>query len=270
MTNASLVSVAAVVLHLCSRLPLLAGAAVPLSLLITPPTSLFGRQLQAVQASSSSSSTSALTAMTTTHEDFEAYDGGDYKIFVGRGMERFRRGEVAGSVSDFDRAISLQPRLEAYLWQRGISLYYADQFEEGSRQFRKDVALNPNDTEEAIWTFMCESRIPSVGFATAKQRLVKISNERRPYMRAAYSLFKGDASESDLAKQMEVSAGSNGVADSGAPYFYANLYLGLYSEAKGDDVLARKYISAAVRSPYSKSGDYMCDVARVHQQARGW
>lgn len=59
-------------------------------------------------------------------------------------------------------------------------------------------------------------------------------------MRSAYSLFKGDSSESDLAKQMEVSLGSNGVAGSGAPYFYANLYLGLYSEAKGDDVLARK------------------------------
>lgn len=83
MTNASLVSAAAVVIHLCSRLPLLASAAAPLSL-ITPPTSLFGRQLQAVQAISSSSSTSALTAMTTTYEDFEAYDGGDYKIFVGR------------------------------------------------------------------------------------------------------------------------------------------------------------------------------------------
>eukprot|EP00752_Nemacystus_decipiens_P005041 g4578.t1 len=96
-------------------------------------------------------------------------------------------------------------------------------------------------------------------------------------MRAAYALFKGDSTESDLAKQMEVaSSNRNGGGDdaatntSGAPYFYANLYLGLYAEAKGEAALARKYISAAVRSSYAKSGDYMCDVARVHQTVRGW
>ena len=29
----------------------------------------------------------------------------------------------------------------------GLSLYYADRFDEGAQQFRKDVAVNPNDTE---------------------------------------------------------------------------------------------------------------------------
>eukprot|EP00903_Cladosiphon_okamuranus_P016003 g14778.t1 len=212
----------------------------------------------------------------TTQEDFESYDGGDYKVFVGRGMERFRRGEVENSCSDFDKAVRLQPTLAPYMWQRGLSLYYADHFEEGAKQFRKNVELNPSDTEEAIWAFMCEARMPSVGFATARQRLLKISNERRPYMRAAYALFKGDSTEGDLAKQMEVGVvsssrnGGGASATSGAPYFYANLYLGLYAEAKGDAVLARKYISAAVRSSYAKSGDYMCDVARVHQKVREW
>ncbi|CAM9736115.1 unnamed protein product [Pylaiella littoralis] len=222
-----------------------------------------------INSSSSNRGKSNLFSATTTtmsiQEDFEAYNGGDYKVYVGRGMERFRNSESLASVHDFDRAIQLQPRLAPYMWQRGISLYYADQFEEGSKQFRKDVALNPNDTEEAIWTFLCEARMPSIGFATAQQRLVKISNERRPYMQEAYALFKGESAEGDLAKQMEVASGT-----SGAPYFYANLYLGLYAEAKGDDILARKYISAAVRSSYAKSQDYMCDVARVHQKVRGW
>lgn len=63
-------------------------------------------------------------------------------------------------------------------------------------------------------------------------------SERRPYMRAAYALFKGDSTEGDLAKQMEIAPGN--IKSSGAPYFYANLYLGLYAEAKGDAVLARK------------------------------
>ena len=35
--------------------------------------------------------------------------------------------------------------------QRGLSLYYVKQYEEGARQFRDDVAVNPSDTEESIW-----------------------------------------------------------------------------------------------------------------------
>ena len=32
-------------------------------------------------------------------------------------------------------------------------------FLDGAAQFREDVAVNPNDTEEAIWSFLCEARI---------------------------------------------------------------------------------------------------------------
>ena len=35
-------------------------------------------------------------------------------------------------------------------------------------------AVNPNDTEEAIWTFMCEARTKGIGFATARQHLLDI------------------------------------------------------------------------------------------------
>ena len=30
---------------------------------------------------------------------------------------------------DFDKAIEVQPSYGDYLWQRGLSLYYADEFE---------------------------------------------------------------------------------------------------------------------------------------------
>ena len=63
-------------------------------------------------------------------------------------------------------------------------------------------------------------------------------------MRAAYALFRGESKESDLARQMEVGAANNDPTSS-ASYFYANLYLGLYAEAKGDDVLAKKCASKA-------------------------
>jgi lipoprotein NlpI len=45
------------------------------------------------------------------------------------------------------------------LWQRGIALYYAKQYAAAAQQFRDDVALNPNDTEEAIWAFLAEAQL---------------------------------------------------------------------------------------------------------------
>ncbi|CAM9284820.1 unnamed protein product [Discosporangium mesarthrocarpum] len=82
-------------------------------------------------------------------------------------------------------------------------------------------------------------------------------------MRAAYALFAGETGEKELALEM----GENLASPS---YFYANLYLGLYAEARGDETMARKYISAAAKSPYCASGDYMCSLALVHKRVRGW
>ena len=84
-----------------------------------------------------------------------------------RGMAKFVQDDVDGSIADFDLVISTAPRMEPYMWQRGLSLYYAERFVEGAEQFRKDVKVNPNDTEEAIWAFLCDARDPSIGFTGA-------------------------------------------------------------------------------------------------------
>lgn len=42
-----------------------------------------------------------------------------------KGMGSFRRGNVASSVNEFDEALRLDPALRPYLWQRGLSLFYA-------------------------------------------------------------------------------------------------------------------------------------------------
>lgn len=59
------------------------------------------------------------------------------------------------------QVIEVAPSQTPYLWQRGLSLYYADRFQDGADQFRRDVAVNPNDTEEAIWAFLCEVGSPA-------------------------------------------------------------------------------------------------------------
>lgn len=188
------------------------------------------------------------------------------RALVGEGMNLFRAGDVKGSVAKFDQAIDADPRYANVLWQRGLSLYYADLFELGAQQFRRDVADNPNDTEEALWTLLCEARMPGLGgFSGAQERLLKVGRDPRPYMRVVYDVFAGRATEEDLAAE-----GHRGGSGSG-PEFYAQLYLGLLAEAQGNETKAKYYISSAASSPYGqRSKDYMWSLARVHKQVRGW
>lgn len=56
-----------------------------------------------------------------------------------RGMNVFRQGGIDESIELFDRALEVDPSVRPYLWQRGLSLYYANRFQEGAQQFRDDV-----------------------------------------------------------------------------------------------------------------------------------
>jgi hypothetical protein len=74
-------------------------------------------------------------------------------------MNEFRAGKVAESIRLFDEAEALQgPTLTPYLWQRGLSYYYANEFEAASRQFRIDVRVNPSDVEEIVWDIASQLR----------------------------------------------------------------------------------------------------------------
>jgi len=67
---------------------------------------------------------------------------------VSLGMKRFAELKIEDSIQLFDRADAAVPNdalTPCYLWQRGISLYCADKFQEGSNQFRYDVKVNPLD-----------------------------------------------------------------------------------------------------------------------------
>ncbi|XP_073065959.1 uncharacterized protein [Primulina eburnea] len=143
-------------------------------------------------------------------------------IAIRRGMSLFRQGDVSGSLLEFDKAIELDPRQKAYLWQRGLSLYYLNRYEEGAEQFRIDVAQNPNDTEESIWCFLCEARL--YGVDEARRRFLEVGVDSRSVMREAYGMFKDGGDPEKL-----VAAFSNARE---SEYFYASLYVGLYYESQ--------------------------------------
>ncbi|KAF7846615.1 hypothetical protein BT93_L4005 [Corymbia citriodora subsp. variegata] len=172
-------------------------------------------------------------------------------------MLLFRQGDVVGSLREFDKAIELDPRQKAYLWQRGLSLYYLDRFEEGAEQFRIDVAQNPNDTEESIWCFLCEAQL--YGVDEARKRYLEVGKDPRPVMREVYNLFKDGGDPEKLV------AGFLNGRDS--EYFYASLYAGLYYEAENKPEGAKRCIISACQSPYGeRSDDYMASLAKLYWQ----
>jgi hypothetical protein len=78
-----------------------------------------------------------------------SYD--DARQLIKEGEDAFRRGDVKQSTQSFDEVYGNFSALRPYLWQRGISLYYAGRFREASEQFQLDVRVNPNDVEEIVW-----------------------------------------------------------------------------------------------------------------------
>lgn len=180
------------------------------------------------------------------------------EVYNRRGSEHFKLGHIEASIADFDRAIELNPGQEPYHWQRGISYYYAGLFEKGRAQFQSHQQVNANDVENAVWHFLCGSRLE--GVKQARQSLLNIEGDRRVPMMEIYRLFRG---EGTIDEVMRAARGGDSVPEvRNRQLFYAHLYLGLYHEALGDETEARRnLVLAADRYPVNH---YMGDVARVH------
>ncbi len=178
-----------------------------------------------------------------------------------RGMQRFRENKIADSIRDFDRAAELDPQTAPYLWQRGISDYYAGKFKEGRRQFESHKAVNPDDVENAAWHFLCVARTD--GIEAARKALIKIDLTRDPRvpMTEIYQFFAGRGSKATVLEAARR-------ADSERAQMYAHLYLGLYYEVAGDAKTARAHIRQAAAARLQEN--YMHEVARVHLLQRKW
>ena len=178
----------------------------------------------------------------------------------------------------YDSIINDDPRRKPYLWQRGLSLYYAGRYQDGANQFETDVAVNPNDTEEQIWHLLCLSKVDDIGSLNkARMQKLKVGNDRRPIMKLVQKLFLGDdntelETERTLIEVATAKSDSNNNAGAGNR-FYASLYLSLYYESLNDEKLSQQYMTNAIETEYARSSgrrDPMVDVAKVAVQRRGW
>jgi lipoprotein NlpI len=175
-----------------------------------------------------------------------------------RGEVNFKLGRFRESVADFDRFLEIVPGQRPHHWQRGLSLYYAGDFETGRKQFEIHQTVNANDVENAAWHFLCVAA--KDGADKARAALIKSGPDSRVPMKVIHALFAGTAKPADVLAA--AAAGTTATAAQKMErLFYAHLYIGLHAEALKETALAREHIfkAEAIAPPH-----YMGDVARVH------
>ena len=84
----------------------------------------------------------------------------NYQVLLGD--ISFAAGQMDACVAAYDKLIELQPSLEPKLWQRGLALYYANEFKKGVQQFETHQLVNTQDVENAVWHLLCAARISNV------------------------------------------------------------------------------------------------------------
>ena len=177
----------------------------------------------------------------------------DPGVWNALGSAHFMAGDMEASIEAFDEAIRLDPSAEPHHWQRGISYYYAERYEDGKKQFEIHRTVNPQDVENSVWHFLCAAHV--IGVEAARAELIPIDNDGRIPMMQIYALFRGELEPADVLE-------AAGKSRSGL--FYAHLYLGLYHEAYGREAQAREHMAKAAND-YA-ADHYMWHVARVHHE----
>lgn len=146
-------------------IPILLTEAAFLSLYMHPESSSATTFLIRRNESLSPSSLSTLVMLASTTDDRSMA-----RDLVFRGMENFRHGDILGSIHCFNEAEQIQgSTLTPYLWQRGISYYYINDYAKASQQFRSDVRVNPADTEEIVWDIASQLRLFPNKFPVSNQ-----------------------------------------------------------------------------------------------------
>jgi len=173
---------------------------------------------------------------------------------VDRGMQAFRNARVEESLEEFRRAIAIEPRIEPYLWQRGISQYCLGQYDAGRKQFEIHKEVNPHDVENAAWHFLCVGKLKGQDFAQKQMMPIQLQHDIRVPMKEIYLMYAGKGSREKviLAAEREGTPRSR---------MYAHLYIGLQYEVAGDQQNAKKHLELAVEESLQDS--YMQDVARI-------
>ncbi|MCB1231887.1 MAG: hypothetical protein KDN19_16585 [Verrucomicrobiae bacterium] len=184
--------------------------------------------------------------------------------FQNRGIEHFFDAEIKESISDFDAFLEMMPEEEPHHWQRGISYYYADEFEKGKAQFESHQTVNSQDVENAVFHFICAARAPGGSPEKARADFITIDADPRVPMTEIWALYAGKGTAEEVIAAAH--RGNPSEEELRNRLCYAHLYLGLYFEAVGDNEESAEHIKLAAGK--YRMEHYMGKVAQVHAKLR--
>ncbi len=172
-----------------------------------------------------------------------------------------RSGEIDFAVQLFDRFVEMEPKQMPEMWQRGIALYFAGEYEKAAKQFEEHRVVNPYDVENAAWHYLCVSKAFSPD--KANKLLLPAPNDARAPMTEIMNMLTTGSVDAINERVNAMTADS---ASRKEASFYADLYMGLYFDAQGDQKKAREFLA---RSAKDAPHHYMGDVARVYAELVG-
>lgn len=181
------------------------------------------------------------------------------ELYHERGCLAFKAANFKQSMADFDKYLADNPKKKPSHWQRGITAYYVGKYLEGQKQFEAYQNFDDADVENAVWRFMCMAK--RIGFDKARADILKVGADKRVPMRQIYELFAGNMTPKQVLDATRASTDDPAALSRGL--FYAHLYLGIFSDLKGDTKKALEHLNAATDD--HRIGHYMWDVARVHR-----
>ncbi len=196
-------------------------------------------------------------------KSFEKAHELDNKLMIAinqRGGEKFKKGDIKGSIEDFETYIKANPKAYDDHWRYGISLYYAGRFEDGAKQFKAGEKAFGSDAENAFFHYICNAR--KDGYEKSRKNILKIGTDTRVPMMKIYDMIQGKAKPDEVIETAEKAKLDK--EDKNEALFYAHLYVGLNYEAEGNAKKCEEHLKIAVEK--HKISHYMWDVGNVHLQ----
>ncbi|QEG23473.1 tetratricopeptide repeat protein [Mariniblastus fucicola] len=191
-------------------------------------------------------------------------DQEDTAIYFKQSVARilFGAGEMDAAVEVYDEILKERPDMKPQLWQRGLALYYAGQFEKGVEQFETHQTYNSQDVENSVWHMLCQSQLSSV--EEAREKMIQIDEDTRIPMKQVFEMFAGSGSPEAVFEACSYDPQN---PQRNGSIYHGLLYVGLFQEMNGDQEASNETMRKALKCKPLMVG-LMAHVAEGHLRAR--
>ncbi len=174
----------------------------------------------------------------------------------------FGAGDMKNAAKLYDEILEVRPEIKPQLWQRGLALYYAEEFEKGVDQFDTHQTFNSQDVENSVWHMLCQSRLTSVD--EARKGMIKIEQDTRIPMKQVFDMFAGAGTPQEV---LDACGYEEGKQRRDSSIYHGLLYVGLFHEMMGDQEASNESMKEALGYKPHIAG-LMGHVAEGHLRAR--